>query len=364
HDPEADRYRIVTLRPDGASSLQGTWDAESATLQLDQLTDSEEHSRVEVKLEAANRVSFAGSTQTRAEFPPAKLIRRRSEGLRVLHNFYGSWSSQMESDTGEELANSAHAIWSRGQKGDFLIRTEGTHKAALTAFDPAARLYRSVELEAGGASFSHGRWHAQSSTMNIRFFAFELPRADDGKPLPDASFEDGLNGEIVDRVYHKFLRHLAMTARIGSSEIWKGKGKSNFQIDKSRVWAATLSGKHQGKGLIPGRTFERPHGFGDTLGFGPGPRALKLFFDNRSIRKFHRHGLWLNVNMNRFRAGETVNFWRNHRVRNQPHEWKANDDHTISPVKAQKLVLGWAEDNLRLVTRDSEDRLVFKEIGR
>jgi hypothetical protein len=358
HDPEADRYRIVTLRQGSASYMQGNWDAGSKTLQLDRLTDSAVHSRMSVVVEAPDRVKFAGATQTRALLPAVRMIRRRSEGLRVLQHFVGSWNSKMGKDHVEETALTT---WSRDRKGDFLVGTEGTHKASLMTFDPASHIYRGVALEPGAASFSHGRWQTGPAMMNHRFYAFELPRDANGKPLPDAAFEDGLNGDISDRVYHKFMRQVEMIARIGAAEVWKGKGQVNLDIDPARIWPATLS-SHPGKALTPGSKFEHPHGFGENVKLGPGPRTLKLFFDNRAIRKFNRSGLWLNVNMNRFRAGESVNFWRNHRVQNQPHLWAPNEDHTISPVKAPQLALGWADGELRLLKKDSEDRLVLQEM--
>lgn len=358
HDPEADRYRIVTLRQGSASYMQGNWNADSATLQLDRLTDSAVHSRLSIVVEAPNRVKFASATQTRAEFAPAHLIRRRSEGLRVLQNFVGSWNSKMGKDRVED---SALTTWSRGRKGDYLVSTEGVHKASLMTFDPASRIYRGVALESGAASFSRGTWQQDPATMHHRFYAFELPRDADEKPLPDAAFEDGLNGDIRDLVYHKFNRQVEMVARIGGTEVWKGNGQVNLDIDQARIWPATLT-SHPGKALTLGNKFKRQYGFGETVKLGPAPRALKLFFDNRAIRRCNRSDLWLNVNMNRFRAGEKVLFWRLHRVENQPHLWDPNNDHTVSPVKAPHLVLGWSDGELRLVTKDSEDRLVFGEI--
>jgi hypothetical protein len=361
YDPQADRYRIVTLHRDHAGYLQGTWDAESASLHLDRITDQGQHSRLAVKLEGPDQLRVAGATQRRAEFAEDKLIRRRSEALRVLQAFVGKWSSNISrADTEEKHLDSSHCIWSRARKGDFLV-SEGEHKASLMTYDPEKHLYRSVDLEAGGASFSHGRWDPEQNQMTSRFFAFELPRDATGKPLPDARYADGLNGDIEDRVFHKFMRQVRMRARIGSVEVWQGRGQIGRNIDPQRGWQATLA-SHPGKALIPGGKFAHRHGFGENLALGGAPRALKLFFDNRSIRKLQQPGLWLNVNMNRFEAGETVIFWRLHRVQDQPHLWQANADKTISPLKAPRLVLGWVQGKLRLVPKESDSRLVFQEV--
>ena len=360
HDPESNRYRIVTLRRDSASHMQGSWDADSATLRLDRITDSARHSRLTVTV-AGDSVKFAGATQTRAEFPEPNLIRWRSDGLRVLQFFVGSWNSRVKSAAGEEFANTVHTVWSRKRFGDFLISTEADKKASLQTFDPATQVYRGVSLEAGGATFSRGRWERGLNAMNSHVYGFELPRDAEGKPLPDAKFEDGLVINLRERVYHKFMRQIQMTAHIGSGEIWKGRGQINRDIEQDRVWAATLS-SHPGKALINGTKFQVNHGFGENIGLGPGRRHLKLFFDNGAIRKFHRSGLWLNVSMNRFRPGQNVNFWRMHRLNNDPHKWQVNADNTISPKKAPQLVLGWSDGNLRLVRKGDEGSLVFNEV--
>jgi hypothetical protein len=116
-----------------------------------------------------------------------------------------------------------------------------------------------------------------------------------------------------------------------------------------------------GKALVRGKPFEHPHGVGETISLGDSTDAADVFLHQGSIRIVGRPALCLNVSRNEFHAASSVNFWRSN-SNHTGHLWRVNANHSLSPVTAPTLILGWQDNALRLVGAESDSGLIFSNI--
>lgn len=367
YDPRRERYRGLRCGPRGSLSFQASWDPATRSLIADTIGNNRSVGRFQLTIgdeirwrltvrSSQGRLVFDSSGVEKRQ-APTKLQRIRKAEVDLLRHFTGAWESQLTAEgEGKPIISNSVAHWSRQGQGDFLL-TQEADKITMTTWNPHARRYHGAFLERSGAGFFFADWEPGEKRFTQRFYAYDLPQDEHGRPLPGAAFTDGIHGEIVERFRHNMHSDLHMTVRFAGATVWQGKGERKRHIDPKRVWSMQLD-SHPDQGLVFDRGFRHGHGLGENASLGPADQATAVFFHNGQLRKFGRWGLCLNVSRNNFEAGNPVNLWRNFNSLDGQHRWRINPDKTLSPAQAPELVLGWSQ-RLVLVPAKHADRLVF-----